>query len=334
MHKQFTHRHPKLNLRTESDLLLFLNTAKSKDLNKTFKRKITLKDLRYLRDNSHLDWSDHPTESNPEKQKYVRSIRPGSNLNIANRRLDAAMRGALDKKVPQIFYGSVSEKSHIQAARILCNGRNSTIISLDVTRFFESISQDRVARFFYKAGCSREIAQMLAKLACVPLGPKDKPEPNYALARGFPTSPRLSLWATFEIFVKLNRVFQKKFAHLSPKIVVFVDDIGISVKGANEADIEAVKKLAFRIIGGDKRGVNLVVHKRPPKLKVRHISRTAEHLGLVIGKKSLSPGFKTRHKIGSVNARLSDKTLSREDRKSALNLKRGLMDYKRKIGQQ
>lgn len=332
MRKQYTHRHPKLNLRTETDLLRFLNAAKSiKTKNKTLKRQVALKDLQYLRENSHIDWNDHPTESNPEKKKYVRSIRPGSSLNITNRRLNAALKQTLDKNVPQIFYGSVSKKSHIQAASTLCNGKDTTIISLDITRFFESISPDRVARFFCKAGCSPDIAEVLVGITCVPLGPKNEPLSDCSLARGFPTSPRLALWATFEIFVKLNRVLQKSFSHLSPKIVVFVDDVGISVKNATVDDIEAVKEQAFVIIESDKKGISLEVHKKPPKLKVRHISETAEHLGLVIGKKNLAPGFKTRLKIGDVKSKLSDKTLSKKDRRTALEHKRGLMNYKRSV---
>lgn len=332
MRKQYTHKHPKLNLRTENDLLLFLNAAKSiKAKNKTLRRQVDLKDLRYLRDNSHLDWNDHPAESNSKRKKYVRSIRAGSRLEITNRRLNAALKQTLDKKVPQIFYGSVSRKSHIQAASKLCNGKGVTIISLDITRFFESIARHRVARFFCKAGCSPDVAEVLAGITCVPLGPKNEPLSDCSLARGFPTSPRLALWATFEIFVKLNRALEKKFSRLSPKMVVFVDDVGISVKNASVDDIEAVKNQAFTIIESDKNGIDLKVHKKPPKLKVRHISETAEHLGLVIGKKNLAPGLKTRLKIGDVKAKLSGGFLSTKERRVALEHKRGLMNYKRSV---
>jgi hypothetical protein len=332
MGKQYTHKHPKLNLRTEKDLLSFLNAAKSiKTKNKTLKQQVTLKDLQYLRDNAHLDWNDHPVESNPKKKKYVRSLKPGSSLNIANRRLNSALKQTLDKHVPQIFYGSVSKKSHIQAAGTLCNGRNTTIISLDIKRFFESISCDRINRFFCKACCSPDIAKVLVGITCVPLGPKNEPVSDSSLARGFSTSPRLALWATFEIFVKLNRVLQKRFSHLSPRIVVFVDDVGISIKNATKDDITVVKETAFAIIESDRNGINLELHKKPPKLKVRHISKTAEHLGLVIGKSSLAPGFKTRVKIGNVKVKLSDKNLSKIERENALQHKRGLMNYRRSV---
>ncbi|MBP6924369.1 MAG: hypothetical protein KBB78_02270 [Candidatus Pacebacteria bacterium] len=332
MGKQYTHKHPKLNLRTEKDLLRFLNAAKTvKTKNKTLKKQVTSKDLHFLSENAHLEWSDHPTESNPIKKKYVRFVKPGSSLNITNRRLNAALKLTLDKKVPGIFYGSVSKKSHIQAAEVLCNGKNTTIISLDITRFFESISPSRVARFFGKAGCSPEIIKVLVDITCVPLGSKNEPLSDYSLARGFPTSPRLALWATYEIFVKLNRVLLKNFPHLSPKMVIFVDDVGISIKNATIIDVEAIKETAFSIIENDKNGINLEVHKKPPKLKVRHISQTAEHLGLVIGKKSLAPGFKTRVKIGDVKTKLSDKSLSKTERETALQHKRGLMNYKRSV---
>ncbi|MCA9364192.1 hypothetical protein KC727_03160 [Candidatus Kaiserbacteria bacterium] len=332
MRKQFAHKHPKLNLRTEKDLLRFLNASKEiKTKRGTLKRPVLFKDLTYLYEEPRLDWSDHPTESDSTKEKYVRSIKPGSILNTANRRLNEALRRTLDEQASQIFYGSVSKKSHIQAAGSLCNGKNTTIVSLDITRFFESISSDRVARFFCKAGCSPEIAKKLVAVTCVPVGPKEKPEEKYSLARGFPTSPRLALWSTFEIFVKLNRVLQKKFAHLSPKIVVFVDDIGISLKNATGEDIQAVKEIAFSVIESDTKDLSLKVHKNPPKLKIQHISENPEHLGLVIGKKNLSLGFKTRSKIGDVKVRLSDRTLSQEDRYKALQNKRGLMNYKRSI---
>jgi hypothetical protein len=73
------------------------------------------------------------------------------------------------------------------------------------------------------------------------------------------------------------------------------------------------------------------VHKKPPKLKVRHISETAEHLGLVIGKKNLAPGFKTRLKIGDVKAKLSDNTLTKKERQMVLEHERGLMNYNRSV---
>ncbi|HFC11153.1 MAG TPA: hypothetical protein ENJ75_03155 [Candidatus Kaiserbacteria bacterium] len=332
MRKHYTHKHPKLNLRTEKDLLHFLNARKTVKLKgKTVRRQVATKDLSYLDKNSRSDWNDHPSESKPENGKYVRYIKQGSTLDISNRRLNAALKQTLDKKVPSIFYGSVSKKSHIQASRALCNGKSTVIISLDVTRFFESVSLARIFRFFRKAGCSTEIADILVELTCVPLGAKEHPQSGFSIARGFPTSPRLALWATFEIFVKLNRILQKRYGHLSPKLVVFVDDVGISLKNSTPEEIEEIKALSFETIESDKNGIHLVVHKEAPKLKVQSIDQNAEHLGLVIGKNSLSPSFETRHKIGYVKAQLSKQTLSTENRDRARKNKRGLMNYKRSV---
>lgn len=334
--KQYTHKHPQLNLRTQNDLLRFLNAAgEVKAGNQILRKKLTSADLDHVTTNSALEWNDHES-SDAVKGKYVRALVPGTKLNLANRRLNAALKRTLDKKAPDFFYGSVGgygpiKKGHVRAAARLCNGKNTTIISLDVTKFFETISYDRVIRFFIKAGCTHNVATELANLTCVPRGPKNNPEAGHSLARGFPTSPRLALWSTYEIFVKLNRVLQKKYKYLSPKIVVFVDDIGISIKNATDEDLTKIKKTAFEIIEGDKNGIALHVHRSAPKLQIKHISDTAEHLGLVIGKSSVAPGIKTRQKISHAKKLLASGTLSADDRKTICSSKRGLMNYKRSI---
>jgi len=318
--------------------LLFLNAKATKDRRYKIPRKlVSQKDVAYIRQNVHLDWKDYAYggdslkfESAAEKGKMTRSIKQNSCLDVVNRRLNASFRRVLDKHVPDVFYGSVSGRTHILAAKELTNGKKTVFLSFDIQKFFESISSNRVQRFFVKAGCTKEIADFLVSITCVPLGVKGLQKDKLSLARGFPTSPRLALWCTFEIFSKLNRILQKSFSHLFPKIVLYVDDIGISLKNPSEDEIVQIRDLVFELIESDKNGLSLTVHRDPPKFRVQKVEGRAEHLGVAIGKSKIAVGSKTVRNIAIVKNQLLS-TNDKDERGRVLQKKRGLMNYRKTV---
>ncbi len=197
--------------------------------------------------------------------------------------------------------------------------RERTLLGLDIKQFFEQIHYERVFHFFHsKCGCGAKGAELLAKLCCVPLGPKGSTNATKTIARGFATSPRLALWCNLDTFMKISWISKKKLKGRDPKIAIYVDDIGIDASKITREQMEIVSQKIESILANFDKNQRLLINSDKKKIKLH--SKGAEHLGLKLGRNKLAMGRKSRSRKDKVQDLLSN-TSSQVDR-SDLKIKK------------
>ena len=273
-------------------------------------------------------WYDS-SRSQPEEEKFVRSAK-GKPLGKLLKLIDKKVLAPHDDLVPDFIFGGIGGKDHVQAARhLLGEKRQRVLLGLDITHFFEQIREQRVFYFFYKkCGCTKEASVLLAKLCCVPMGSKNKPLTEKSLARGFATSTRLALWCNLDTFIEIDRTARRRFRNHDLRIAVFVDDIGITASRISYDDMKSFSLVVKNILKNFDSNQPLPVKEK--KTKVRTVQQGMEHLGVRIGRNKLTPGGKTRSRMGQVQAALKEKP-SREERKRLLRKKNAYHAYKRHL---
>ncbi|MFA5129984.1 MAG: reverse transcriptase domain-containing protein [Patescibacteria group bacterium] len=273
-------------------------------------------------------WRDSK-KSNIKEQKYVRTA-IGTPLGELLRRIDKLVLVPHDQKIPEFIFGGLSGRNHIQAAKsLLGKKRQRFLLGFDIARFFEQINESRVSYFFHKkCNCTLEASQLLAKLCCVPTGPKGSGETYKTLARGFATSSRLAVWCNLDIFFRINWKVKQQLHKYDPKVMIFVDDIGITASCDDAKRMSATEKIVIGILS------HFDVHQplpiNPKKTKRKSFSDGAQILGLGLGK-NLSIGSKSRSRIDKT--RLALKAASPLEKRKLLQKRRGQMTYKRQISQ-
>lgn len=181
-------RYPKIAIRSKRELAKHLSD-----------KRASIEQVASLIDDvkAHHDsyWVDHPTQSQPKKEKWVRDA-SRTKLGKLLKLINAKILAPHDSLVPTFIFGSVSGRNHKQAVMHLLGVRRKRIVlKLDISRFFEQIEHERVYHFFLdKAECGQRGAKLLADLCCVPVGAKDNPGSHKTIGRGFSTSSRLSVW--------------------------------------------------------------------------------------------------------------------------------------------
>jgi hypothetical protein len=275
-------RYPSINIRSKNELAKQIS---GKEL--PYDRALAL--INDVVKNFSDYWDDSPS-SDPIKEKYIRSA-VGTPLGRLLKLVDKKVLAPNDRLVPTFIFGGVAGKSHVGAAyHILGIQRDRVILGLDIKRFFETVSEERVFHFFNKkCGCSVKASRLLATLCCVPLGPKGGGGTKKCLARGFATSPRLSLWCNLDTFVRLQWATYEKFRGHDPRIAIFVDDIGITASRVSEEDMGSFSVLAENILATFDENQPLPINIG--KKHIASLTKHAEHLGLTLGRNIVTPGF-------------------------------------------
>lgn len=272
-------------------------------------------------------WSDSK-HSQPEKNKYVRNAK-GRPLGRLLKLIDKKLLAPHDGLIPECIFGGVSGKSHIGAAYyLLGKQRERTLLALDIGRFFEQISEERVFNFFlHKAQCSKKGAKLLASLCCVEEGPKDSGGKK-VLARGFATSTRLAVWCNLDIFLRLDWLVKKQLKGHDPSLAIFVDDIGISASRVSKETMQALEKgVSDLLINYDR---NQSLPPNPTKTHIYSYDEGIQHLGLSLGRNKLSFGSKTLSRRDQVTRKLKLSTKKAE--KIKLRMKRkSYFEYREQI---
>lgn len=252
---------------------------------------------------NHDDYWHDSKKSEPKKKKYVRSA-VNTPLGRLLKLIDKKVLRPHDQLVPDFIFGGLSKRNHIQAAHsLLGKQRGRVLLGLDITLFFEQVSEQRVYTFFHKkCHCSARAASLLAHLCCVPTGPKGSGATDRYLARGFATSSRLSVWCNLDIFLRLKWKAQRKLRKHDPKIAVFVDDIGITASRVSKKHMEKVANIIEDILLRFDQNQSLPLNKT--KTKIRTFSEGAEQLGVMLGRSKLGVGGKTRSKRDKIRHEL------------------------------
>ena len=284
--------HPKLNLYTRKQLA---NAIRGKDL--SFDSAMKLIDDCLM--NKDKYWFDNPRESKPDDDKWVRSA-SGTPLGKLQKRINQKILAPHDSELP-IF-----------------------ILKVDMRRFFEHISyEDIVNTLVYYCGCGKDVAQIIAEIACVNSGKKSLNNINEkVLARGFSTSSRLAVWCNLDLFRKLFYCMTKKLNGHDPRIAVYMDDIGITASRVNPVLLSSFYKDIIKLIENTSK---LELNKNKTKI-IDYLQREYdvldgrllegkitpfEFLGIGIGRNRLYPGVKTRSKMAKLIKKLN---LSDEER--------------------
>ncbi len=316
-------RYPKIFIRSKNELAKRLATS---NLTQAQAQELINDVVSHFNDY----WRDSK-HSQPDKNKYVRNAK-GKPLGRLLKLIDKKLLTPHDKLIPGFIFGGVSGKSHIDAAYyLLGKQRERTLLALDIGRFFEQISEDRIFHFFHnKAECSKKGAMLLASLCCVEEGPKGRGNNKNVLARGFATSTRLAAWCNLDIFLKLHWLVKKTLKHHDPRLAIFVDDIGISASRVSEETMKSLQKEIEDLLVNFDRNQKLPVN--PDKTFIYSYEKGIEHLGLNLGRNRLSFGSKTISRKAKVVRRLKTSTKTSEKRKLRIQNK-SYFAYREQINQ-
>lgn len=314
-------RYPILNIRSKNEIAKRISSDRLK-----FDEALALiNDV--MRD--HDDYWYDSAESEPEKEKFVRSA-VGTPLGKLLKLIDTKILAPHDNLVPDFIFGGISERNHIQAARhLLGKQRNRTLLKLDIRRFFEQIRKQRVFYFFYKkCNCSVKAARILSEICCVPLGPKGSRRREESIARGFATSPRLALWCNLDLFLRLCWKARNEFKGHDPRIAIFVDDVGVMASRIDAKLIEEFSVKAEGLLANFDKNQSLPIN--PEKKKIMTYTDGVEHLGIRFGRNKLTMGRKARSRTDKIRQALS-KRLPKYEKRILLQRRKAYRIYQRQI---
>jgi hypothetical protein len=318
-------RYPKIHVRSKNELAKRLSDNKMNQAQ-------ALELINDVIKNFDKYWKDHRRLSRPQEDKWVRDAsytKLGKLLKLINTRILSPH----DDMLPDFIYGGISGRNHKSAVRhLLGRKRGRVLLKLDISRFYEQISQERVEQFFaLKADCGKEGAKLLAALCCVPCGAKGSPAERRTIARGFSTSSRLAVWCNLDAFIKLERLVKAELKSKDPRIAIYVDDIGITASKVTKEDMMRLYPKIKLILESDakqKLPLNtkktaIVFHSGETyDIQGRYRGRWSfEHLGIQMNRTSLTLGSKTRWKLADITYRV----------KSAFKGQSGLRRVKKSI---
>jgi len=313
-------RYPKISIRSKNELAKHISSKK-------LPLAEALKLINDVSANFDNYWKDSK-KSEPRKRKYVRTA-AGKPLNTLLKAIDKKLLQPYDKHLPDFIFGGVKGKSHISAAHHLIGKKNQrTLVKMDITRFFEQIGRDRVFYFFYKkCGCSVRASNLLADICCVPIGKKGSNNAKKTIARGFPTSSRLAVWTNLDTFLRLKWEAEKLLRGHDFRLVIFVDDIGITASRVSEQKLDNVRKKLQKILLKNDENQPLPVNRK--KTKIIPFIKGAEHLGVLLGRSKITIGSKTKSKMAAVKG-LIKKSVG-EKRSSLVKKRLAYYQYKKQI---
>lgn len=310
-------RYPKLAIQSKNELAKHIS-------HKSFSFEQSLGLINDVR--AHFDdyWKDSKKSLEAEK-KYIRSAL-GTPLGILLGKINIMVLAPHDRLLPNFIFGGISGLDHVKAAASLIGQkRKRTLLKADIKRFFEQVKYDRVISLFRnKCRCSFKAAKLLADLCCIPLGPKGSGSGDRSIARGFATSSRLAVWCNLEVFLKLDWLIKKRLKGHDPRLMIFVDDIGITASRVTDEKMEELYTEIYELL----KSSNLPLNEKKKKI-ISH-DKGMEILGSRLDRRKLSIGGKTFAKRGAIKNKLKKYLSSKERRQEKLRY-RSIMIYKKRV---
>jgi len=286
-----TVKYPKIHIRSKREFAKHIS-------HKSFSVEEAMALINDVKENQDSYWKDNIYQSEPEKNKYVRTAK-GKPLGKLLKYINVRVLGAYDELLPGFIFGGISNSDHVRAAKHLLGGRRKrTLLAMDIKGFFEQIHHDRVFHFFYqKCKCSKVASKLFADLCCVPTGKKGS-SGNSVVARGFATSSRLAVWTNVELFNRMSLLVKKRLKQHDPRIAIYVDDIGITASRVPREKMEKLRDEIMDLFLNYDKNQPLEIHP-PSKTKKNRIlehDEGIEHLGLKLMRNRLVLGAKTLSK--------------------------------------
>ncbi len=161
----------------------------------------------------------------------------------------------------------------------------AVVVRMDLKKFFDSTSAERVGQYFRAIGWNREASKLLVRL-CTSGG---------GLPQGAPTSPRLSNLVNGRLDARLASLAQR----LDAIYTRYADDLTFSFATDDPAAIHAVIRLTKLIVDGEGYGL----HQRR-KLHIRRRHDCQLVTGLVVNERVNLPR-QTRRWLRAVQHRLT-----------------------------
>lgn len=314
-------RYPKIFLRSKNELAKRLS-------HKNLSQKEALDLINDCIKNKDRYWSDHIEKSEPEKGKYVRDA-TGTKLAILLKLIDRKILKVHDHLLPDYIFGGVQKKDHVKAAKNLLGSKKlRTFMTIDLTKFYEQISQKRIESFFVtKTQCTRDVAKILSYLCCTPFGKKGS-DGEMVLARGFSTSSRLAIWAGLNLFNKVQEISYGILKQHDPRISFYIDDIGISASKISQGKMLLLRNEIEDVFLHFDGNLQLKIHPFNSKKEkdIMNHSDSPEFLGIRLLRNCLTPGKKAYAKRRRTKDRMNK--MSEKDRISAHNSYIGSQRYK------
>jgi len=133
---------PSLNIRSKNELSKHISSG-------SFSKQKTLDLINNVIENYDHYWHDSK-DSKPSEEKYIRSA-VGTPLGTLLKLINKKVLKPHDHLLPNIIFGGVSGKSHIDAAyQLLGKQKNRTLLKMDMYHFFEQNTVEMVTKFFFK----------------------------------------------------------------------------------------------------------------------------------------------------------------------------------------
>lgn len=312
-------RYPKIHILSKNELAKHISHSR-------FPKEKALTLINNVIANFDKYWKDSK-RSDVASEKFVRSAK-GTQLGVSLQKINEMVLAPHDKLLPGFIFGGLEGTNHIKAAaHLLGNKRKRILLKADISRFFEQVSADRVAQFFqHKCKCSKKAARLLSNLCCVPFGAKGSGSSRKTLARGFATSSRLAVWCNLDLFVKLERLVQKRLKGKDSRVAIYVDDIGITASRVSEKEMDDLYLEIRKLLATADPNQPLPLNDKKKKV-ISHLEGM-EHLGIRLNRRSLSIGAKTRSKRDKLKKKLQG-NLTVEERARLRRKYKALSFYKK-----
>lgn len=195
---------------------------------------------------------------------------------------------------PEFLFCPVKRRCYVTNAA--AHRRNRVVHCLDIRKFFPSTPQRRVFWFFRTVmHCERDIAGLLAKLACY----------QEHLPTGSPLSPIMAYFAYYDLWARIADFCKEK----GYTFTVYIDDVTISGARVPKADIWQVRQMIH--------GMGLRYHKEKT-----FVDQPAEVTGVVLRGGRLVAPFRQHKKMYEAKAMLAD--AADEDRAALLGKVAGI----------
>lgn len=166
--------------------------------------------------------------SNAAKPRLVEA--PQAGLKILQKRIEVLLKRI---EIPGYLHSGTPGRSYLSNSNAHRDVAGCTV-TLDISQFFQSVSQDRIERLFIKKfDCARDVAEVLAMLVCC----------DGHLATGSPASPLLSYFANAEVFDAIAG----RAVRSGAEFTLYMDDVAVTGTGVGHGDIRWIERLLARV---------------------------------------------------------------------------------------
>lgn len=204
---------------------------------------------------------------------------------------------------PDFLFCPVKRRCYVTNAA--AHRGNRVVQCLDIQKFFPNTPQQRVFWFFHKVmQCNRDVAGLLAKLACY----------QGHLPTGSPLSPIMAYFAFYDLWARIAAFCAAR----GYTFTVYIDDVTVSGARVPKADMWKIRQMIH--------AYGLIAHKAKT-----YVDRPAEVTGVIIRDGKLVAPFRQHQR--KHEARTLLRTTQEEDRNALLGRITGIEGQIRQIAQ-